>query len=143
METSVLPIVEYGSFGVLVFIIIAAVRSFIPKIIEKFDNILTQQRKDYIAAMKEERERFSKVLNTEHELWKKTIVEALATIERNNKLVKDMTTSLDRLTIAFIYHDATVRGENPVKVGSTEELLEKLKFRSTNGDKSNGGKKKE
>ena len=42
----------------------------------------------------------------------------------------DITQALERLSVILLYHDATVRGKNPETLGSTEELLRRLRGNS-------------
>lgn len=45
----------------------------------------------------------------------------------NERGLTEVADVLERLSLILIYHDATVRGQNPETLGSTEELLRTLR----------------
>lgn len=47
--------------------------------------------------------------------------------ETTQRSMTEITEALERLSIILLYHDATVRGKSPETLGSTEELLARLR----------------
>lgn len=47
-------------------------------------------------------------------------------IDRNSDVLVRQQLVLGRLVVVVLQHDATVRGENPETIGTTEELLERI-----------------
>ncbi len=54
--------------------------------------------------------------------------------DSSEKALAEVTQALERLSVILIYHDATVRGENPQTLGSTEELLRMLRGKVKGGN---------
>lgn len=57
--------------------------------------------------------------------------------EASERGLSDVAEALERLTLVLVYHDATVRGTNPMTLGSTEELLRVLRGRPGKGGSKN------
>lgn len=104
METGVnlsaLPtglITEFGAFGLLAWMVWYTAKTLIPRSIDR-----VIEASDRVAAAQRE----------------STAVVAQA--------MRDAQRTMGRLTVAIIYHDATVRGVSPETVGSHEELMQRI-----------------
>ena len=100
MDPSNIPegiVADIGAFGLLAWIIWYSLKTALPKSVDRIV------------------EATDRVARSQEAAAEKTAT-AHAAVEK----------TLGRLTVALLYHDATVRGENPEVLGSSEELLQKV-----------------
>lgn len=56
----------------------------------------------------------------------KAINKIAGSVERNSQAIRDNEKTTARLAAALFQHDATVRGQNPETLGTTEELMDRV-----------------
>lgn len=96
-------IANIGAFGLVVWIVFYVFRSMIPKMHDEFADALRQERDTRRAQWAEYREE----------------IRALRAV------LRELTRQQTMLSALLIQHDATVRGQNPQTVGTTEELIQR------------------
>lgn len=96
-------IANIGAFGLVVWIVLYVFRSMIPKMQDQFAEIIREERAARRAQWAEYREE----------------IRALRSV------LRELTRQQTMLSALLIQHDATVRGQNPNTVGTTQELIER------------------
>ena len=96
-------IANIGAFGLVVWIVFYVFRSMIPKMQDEFADIVREEREARRAQWAEYREE----------------IRALRAV------LRELTRQQTMLSALLIQHDATVRGQNPNAIGTTEEIIER------------------